>query len=92
MLESTQYASGEYALCYLDLDQSKVINDTCGHITGDDLLRQIERCLLAALRERDTLGRLGGDQFDLLVEYCTAAQARHLADKLREVDAQFQFG
>ena len=50
----------DYALCYLDLDQFKAINDSCGHVAGDEFLRQIGRVLQGVVSKRDTLARLGG--------------------------------
>ena len=51
--------------CYLDLDQFKLVNDTCGHVAGDGLLKQVSVLLAIRMRERDTLARLGGDEFGL---------------------------
>ena len=72
----------EHALCFMDLDQFKVINDTCGHIAGDELLRQLGMLLSQTVRKRDTLARLGGDEFAVLMEHCTLNQARRVADSL----------
>ena len=60
VLKSARNSRSVHALCYLDLDQFKIINDTCGHAAGDELLRQVAPLLTQQLRERDTLGRLGG--------------------------------
>jgi diguanylate cyclase (GGDEF)-like protein/PAS domain S-box-containing protein len=81
-----------HALLYLDLDQFKVVNDTCGHIAGDDLLRQISALLRTKLRTRDTLARLGGDEFGVLLDHCAAAEAKRVANTLREVLEGFRFG
>jgi diguanylate cyclase (GGDEF)-like protein len=83
--------SREYALCYMDLDQFKIINDTCGHAAGDDLLRQLALTLLATLRDRDTLGRLGGDEFALLLENCPLEAALETAESLRKTVQNFRF-
>ncbi len=81
----------EHVLCYLDLDQFKVINDTCGHMAGDDLLRQLGQLMLMVVRKRDTLGRLGGDEFGILMEHCTISQARRAANKLCMAVEGFRF-
>ena len=81
-----------HALLYLDLDQFKVVNDTCGHAAGDDLLRQISALLRTKLRARDTLARLGGDEFGVLLEHCPVIEAKRIADSLRELLQGFRFG
>jgi diguanylate cyclase (GGDEF)-like protein/PAS domain S-box-containing protein len=91
VLETADLENTENALCYLDLDQFKVINDTCGHIAGDELLRQIAAVLQANVRQRDTLARLGGDEFGVLMERCTLEQAKRVANKLRRKVADFRF-
>jgi len=82
---------GENALCYLDLDQFKVVNDTCGHVAGDELLRQLVGVLQQHVRGRDSLARLGGDEFALLMEHCPLVQASRVANELRESVAEFRF-
>ena len=81
----------EHALCYMDLDQFKVINDTCGHAAGDELLRQLALLLKGNLRERDTLARLGGDEFALLLENCSIQDALVVADTFRTEVQRFRF-
>ena len=80
-----------HALLYLDLDQFKVVNDTCGHVAGDELLRQISAVLRKPLRANDTLARLGGDEFGVLLENCPQEAARGIAEELRERVGEFQF-
>jgi len=78
-------------LCYMDLDQFKVVNDTCGHIAGDELLRQLSHMLKSKLRETDTIARLGGDEFGVLLPGCSLKKAERLASKLRESVHEFNF-
>jgi diguanylate cyclase (GGDEF)-like protein/PAS domain S-box-containing protein len=82
VLETAQTEGVEHALCYVDLDQFKVINDTCGHIAGDALLRQLGTLLPTKIRKRDTLARLGGDEFGVLMEHCSLNQARRVANAI----------
>ena len=91
LLDTGCLAGVEHALCYLDLDQFKLINDTCGHIAGDELLRQLARLLESRVRRRDTLARLGGDEFGVLMEYCSLDQAERVAGLLREAIEEFRF-
>lgn len=79
------------SVLYLDLDQFKLINDTCGHDAGDLLLRQLTSQLLTCLRYTDTLARLGGDEFAVLLPGCDAAVGEDIADKLRETVKNFRF-
>ena len=81
----------EHVLCYLDLDQFKVINDTCGHIAGDELLRQVAALLGRQIRSRDTLARLGGDEFAVLMEHCPLDKAEKLAERMRQAIEDYRF-
>lgn len=80
-----------HTLCYLDLDQFKIINDTCGHMAGDELLRQVTTLLKANVRSTDVLARLGGDEFGLLLKHCSLEQALKTADVLRQSLQEFRF-
>ncbi|MEM7027561.1 MAG: PAS domain S-box protein, partial [Pseudomonadota bacterium] len=80
-----------HAVCYLDLDNFKVINDTCGHLAGDAMLKQLSEMLLAAVRGRDTLARLGGDEFAILMEHCSVTQAQTVAEKILSIVQDFRF-
>lgn len=91
VLEEVRTRGGEHALIYLDLDQFKVVNDTCGHAAGDQLLRQLTRHLQQRVRDNDTFARFGSDEFVLLLARCPLAQAVDVAeDLLRRVRA-FRF-
>ena len=91
VVKSCNEDESEHALCYIDLDQFKVVNDTCGHDAGDELLRQISALLKAHVRKRDTIARLGGDEFGLLMERCSLQQANRVAESVREAIAGFRF-
>ena len=91
LLVSALQQGREHALCYMDLDQFKVINDTCGHAAGDELLRQLALLLKGNLRDRDTLARLGGDEFALLLENCSISDALEVADLFRAEVQRFRF-
>ncbi len=80
-----------HSLLYLDLDQFKVVNDTCGHAAGDAMLRQIADVLLARMPDAHTLSRLGGDEFGLLLENTGREQANALAEQLREAVEAVEF-
>ncbi|OYW39278.1 MAG: hypothetical protein B7Z35_04915 [Hydrogenophilales bacterium 12-61-10] len=80
-----------HSLLYMDLDQFKVINDTCGHIAGDELLKQYSAHLAELVRHGDTLARVGGDEFGLLLENCSNQQAMLVANKILEMTLQFRF-
>jgi len=80
-----------HTLMYLDLDQFKAVNDTCGHAAGDELICQIADVMRQQLRRSDTLGRLGGDEFAVLLEYCAAADGERVAEALRSAIAAWRY-
>lgn len=83
--------SSKHVLCYLDLDQFKIINDTCTHIAGDELLKQFSKFLQGNVRGQDITARLGGDEFGILMSFCSVAQAKRVVEQLLEKVADFQF-
>lgn len=91
LLESAQTQGKQHFLLFMDLDQFKLINDTCGHIAGDELLKQLSRTLETAIRGNDTLARLGGDEFGVLLECCPLEHALKIAENIRQLVASFKF-
>ena len=90
-IKNANAQAATHALLYLDLDQFKIINDTCGHATGDELLQQLAQLLLGSVRHRDTLSRLGGDEFGMLFENCPLDKAVEIANNLLKAIEDFNF-
>jgi len=91
MLSISSESEDEHALCFMDLDQFKVVNDTCGHVAGDEMLRQLSTALQDAVRHHDTLARLGGDEFGVLMEHCSLDDAHRVATTLQQTIQNYQF-
>ena len=88
----TEHAAEEpHALLYLDFDNFKPVNDTCGHLAGDELLRRLSRLLQSRMRRSDILARLGGDEFGILLEKCPLDRADVIARSLVEAVKRFNF-
>lgn len=81
----------EHTLCYMDLDRFKIVNDTCGHSAGDEVLRQISCLLQSQCRKSDTLARLGGDEFGLLLYQCAIDEAQRVVQTIHESMQKFRF-
>ena len=90
-VEGARRGDGSHVLCYLDLDRFKAINDTSGHQAGDSLLRDIAKLVRAAVRDSDTVGRLGGDEFGMLLVGCPLDKARQIADEVCRKVADHRF-
>jgi diguanylate cyclase (GGDEF)-like protein len=91
VVNATKHERSQHALIYMDLDQFRVINDTCGHTAGDAYLRQVGGLLHEKLRKHDTLGRLGGDEFGVLLEHCPEEHAIRIANELFATIQGFRF-
>lgn len=91
LLNAAKDSNAEHALCYIDLDQFKIINDECGHLAGDTLLKNISELLKGKIRKRDTLARLGGDEFAILMEDCTIKKALPIAESIRKLIIDYDF-
>lgn len=81
----------ESALCHLDVNQFNVVNNTCGHVAGDELLKQLAARLRATVDEEDVVARLGGDEFGVLLENCSLVKAEKIAANLLNMAKEFRF-
>ncbi|NHN37233.1 ammonium transporter [Pseudomaricurvus alcaniphilus] len=81
----------QHILGYLDLDQFKLVNDSCGHVAGDELLRQVATVIAEQLRSGDTIARLGGDEFGILLHNCPQQKALEIGENIRQAIQQFRF-
>ena len=91
LLASVVDGRSEHAACYIDLDQFKVVNDTCGHAAGDELLRQLGALLKKSIRKGDTLSRLGGDEFGVLIKNCSTEDSFKVASYIKSIIEDYRF-
>lgn len=91
LLDNTRHGDEQHALLYIDLDRFKIVNDTCGHAAGDQLLRQVSRLLARTVRSHDLLVRLGGDEFAVILENCSIAGAKAVAQEICDLLDEFRF-
>lgn len=90
-IASAHETNQQHMLCYLDLDQFKVVNDTCGHVAGDELLRQLAARLQTLVRTTDVLARLGGDEFGIILHQCSSEAAKHMGNVIQEAIRDLPF-
>ncbi|HED12396.1 MAG TPA: EAL domain-containing protein [Gammaproteobacteria bacterium] len=91
LLADPESRSNGICTCYLDLDEFKIVNDTAGHSAGDKLLESLCGVLAGQLRQDDVLGRLGGDEFGVIIRGCSSEAALQVAEKLRHAVSRFRF-
>lgn len=91
LIESARQEGAQHCLLYMDLDQFKVVNDTCGHHAGDQLLRRLSILIKDQVRRDDLLARLGGDEFGLLLSHCDTERAGIIAAQIIASVNQFEF-
>jgi diguanylate cyclase (GGDEF)-like protein/PAS domain S-box-containing protein len=91
ILMNVREENRQHALFYLDLDNFKIVNDTCGHVAGDELLKQLPALFNDVLRSGDIIARLGGDEFGIILENCGIQQAANIADKIRQKIKDYRF-
>lgn len=90
-LQTAHTHEAKHVLCYLDLDRFKAVNDTCGHMAGDGMLREVAALIKETVRDSDTVGRLGGDEFGLLLVGCPLDKARQIADDVVRKISDYRF-
>lgn len=90
-LEVAHSNEARHVLCYLDLDRFKVVNDSCGHMAGDGMLREVAALIKETVRDSDTVARLGGDEFGLLLVGCPLEKARQIADDVVNKVNEYRF-
>jgi diguanylate cyclase (GGDEF)-like protein/PAS domain S-box-containing protein len=90
-IDSGHRGDGHHILCYLDLDRFKIVNDTSGHLAGDSMLREVAKLLRDAVRDSDYVGRLGGDEFGMLLVGCPLEKGRQIADDVCRAVGEYRF-
>ena len=90
-LETARAGRQGHVMCYLDLDRFKAVNDTSGHLAGDNLLREVAALVREAVRDSDTVGRIGGDEFGVLLVGCPLDKARQIADDIWQAISEYRF-
>ncbi len=91
LIDATDWSQHQHALMYIDLDQFKIVNDTCGHAAGDQMLIDLTKLLIVTIGDAGVLARLGGDEFGLIVKNASLEQAQALADEILQAIQMFRF-
>jgi len=91
LTEDSKHNDSAHALLYMDLDRFKIVNDTCTHAAGDELLRQVSKVVKQKIRQHDTAARLGGDEFGFLLEHCALEDAIIISEKLCQAIQAIRF-
>jgi Amt family ammonium transporter len=91
LLDEAEMEGSTHCLLYLDIDRFKVVNDNCGHVAGDELLRQLGFLIKQTLRSSDLLARIGGDEFAILLSNCSLEVAWRIAEAIRQECQRFRF-
>lgn len=91
LLTDPNFRRQSHVLLYIDLDQFKIINDTIGHVAGDELLKQLSELLKTHIRQDDMLARLGGDEFGIVLKNCAVARAKRIAGSILSAIQDFKF-
>ncbi len=90
-LEVARGGRQSHVMCYLDLDRFKAVNDTSGHLAGDNMLREVAALIREAVRDSDTVARIGGDEFGVLLVGCPLDKARQIADDVWRAISEYRF-
>lgn len=90
-LEGAHRGESTHVLCFLDLDRFKAVNDTSGHLAGDSMLREVAKIMREGVRDSDSVGRLGGDEFGILLIGCPLEKARQIADDVARKIGDYRF-
>lgn len=91
LVDTAEYEDKQHALCYIDLDRFKIVNDTAGHVAGDELLKQVSANIQSFVRDNDTVARLGGDEFAVFLQGCPIDNAEVIAEKIRKAVKELNF-
>ncbi len=91
VVDTASIGDSEHGLCYVDVDRFRAINDRCGHVAGDQLLVALAELLRDQIRRRDTLARVGGNAFAILMEHCSLARIERVAENLQRAVGEFRF-